>query len=231
MCNFAASSPHQPCCAMAISKDIYQTYKSNDLPLLTQWHIRQLRKKNPDYQYHFYDDEAVDLFIKNNFDEEIYNLFKRISIGAAKADFFRYAILYKRGGVYLDIDSLIVSPLATFIRADDVAVITRESHPNMYVQWALVYEAGHPFLEKTIANVVKNLRNNAHPHDVHAMTGPTVYSDSIRECLAENPNIPHRCLGVDYDGHMNFHYPMSKFFLSFKKKHWRKEQQTRAILG
>jgi len=109
-----------------------------------------MKSKNPEYDYQFYDDERIDNFIRDEFGQEIFNLYKRISIGAAKADFFRYAILYKKGGIYLDIDSLILNKLDDFILPTDSAVISLESHLEHYAQWALVFEAGHPFLKKRI---------------------------------------------------------------------------------
>ncbi|HTF82401.1 MAG TPA: glycosyltransferase, partial [Cytophagales bacterium] len=100
---------------MAIPKIIYQTYKSSKLPVLTRWHIHRMKKKNPEYRYEFYDDLRIDAFISEAYGKEVFDLYKRINIGAAKADFFRYAILYKHGGVYVDIDSLIKKKLDDFI--------------------------------------------------------------------------------------------------------------------
>ena len=81
---------------MAIPKTIYQTYKSASLPWVTSWHINRMRRRNPEYDYQFYDDRRIDSFIEEHFDAEILDLYKRINIGAAKADFFRYAVLYKK---------------------------------------------------------------------------------------------------------------------------------------
>ncbi|WP_435524992.1 glycosyltransferase [Chryseobacterium indoltheticum] len=50
-----------------------------------------------------------------------------------KQIFFRYAILYKKGGVYLDVDSGINKPIKKFIREDDVALVTDEIPQTYYV--------------------------------------------------------------------------------------------------
>jgi inositol phosphorylceramide mannosyltransferase catalytic subunit len=215
---------------MAIPKTIYQTFKTKKLPWLSQWHIARMRRRNPQYVYEFYDDERINDFILSAYGERILNLYQRIDIGAAKADFFRYAILYKKGGVYLDIDSLVASRLDDFILPGDEAVISMEAHPGIYVQWALVYSAGHPFLKKTMEIIIDNLENNRFPNDVHKMTGPTAYSTAINECLKEDPDIPYRLMGIDYNGCFKFHYPMSKFFLYSGKQHWKKAQLSKPIL-
>lgn len=83
---------------MAIPKVIYQTFKTHDIPWLTKFYIRRFRRKNPGYAYEFYDDQRIERFFRECFDERTYNAYRKLQIGAAKADFFRYAILYKYGG-------------------------------------------------------------------------------------------------------------------------------------
>ena len=65
---------------MPIPKVIHQTYKTTKLPLIFRWHIRRLKKKNPNYAYRFYDDDDVASFIREEYGEEIFNLYKRINI-------------------------------------------------------------------------------------------------------------------------------------------------------
>lgn len=217
---------------MAIPKIIYQTFKTDQLPFLTKWHVHKLQRRNPEYQYQFYDDDRISEFIRSEYGTDTFHLYRRINIGAAKADFFRYAILFKTGGVYLDMDSLNIVQLDKFILPTDSALISLEKHLEYYVQWALVFEAGHPFLEKTLEIVMDNLQTNRYPRDVHAMTGPGAYTQAIKECLKESSTIQYRELGCDYEGNFKFHYRFSKFFLygAFRKNYWRTQQLERPLL-
>lgn len=215
---------------MSIPKIIHQTFKTADLPFLTRWHISGFRKRNSDYAYEFYDDSRIEQFLLAEYGQEVYDLYRKINIGAAKADFFRYALLYKKGGIYLDIDSGINGSLNSFIKPDDVAIITLEGDPIFYAQWALIYSAGHPFLKKTMEMVMENIRMNKYPHDIHQMTGPSVYTAAIKSSLENDPTIPHRILGTDYDGHLKVKYKFGKFFLYEKGDHWKKKQLTTPIL-
>jgi len=215
---------------MAIPKIIHQTFKSSSLPLLTRWHIALFRKKNAGYRYEFYDDARIDQFLLEEFGTETFNAYKRINIGAAKADFFRYAVLFKKGGIYVDIDSGINGSLDNFILPDDVAIITREGDQSLFAQWALIYSPGHPFLEKTMQLVLENIRLDKYPHDVHQMTGPSAYTAAINLCLKNNPAVPHRILGTDYNGHLQVKYKLGKFFLYRKGDHWKKKQLTTPVL-
>jgi len=217
---------------MSIQKIIFQTYKTSNLPFITRWHIYWLKRRNPEYDYQFYDDERIDVFIRNEYGDEVYALYKRINIGAAKADFFRYAVLYKKGGVYLDIDSLITKRIDSFIMPEDNAVIAFESNLNFYVQWVLFYEAGHPILKQTMEDVINNLKENKYPHDSHQMTGPTAYTLAIKKCLKRNPEMKYRQMGIDFDGNAMFSYPLSKMFLYgfSRKNHWKKLMKTQTVL-
>jgi mannosyltransferase OCH1-like enzyme len=215
---------------MSIPKIIHQTFKTDKLPFITRWHIARFRKRNADYAYEFYDDDRIASFLQEHFDEEVFRQYQRLNIGAAKADFFRYAVMLKKGGVYVDLDSAVNGRLSDFIKPDDVAVISKEHNPGLYVQWALIYEPNHPFIQRTMDMMLDNIRHNRYPHDVHKMTGPQVYSDAINACIQEDSQVPHRVFGYDYNGHLKFKYFLSKLMYTNRSEHWKKKQLTTPVL-
>ncbi|MEC5158121.1 glycosyltransferase family 32 protein [Chryseobacterium sp. MP_3.2] len=217
---------------MSIPKNIFQTFKTKKLPLITKWHIWRMKKMNPEYQYFLYDDIDIQDFFREEFGPEYLQAYNQLTIGAAKADFFRYAILYKKGGVYLDVDSGMSKPLRKLILPIDVALLSVERHVHFYCQWALIFDKGHPFLKKTLEQVLENIQQHKFPHDVHATTGPTAFTKAINDCLKRNPEIPHRIFdGIEYRGFLKFKYKLGKFFLYSKKsEHWKKKQMTQDII-
>ncbi len=215
---------------MSIPKIIYQTYSSQkEMPLMARFYRWNMLRNNPEYDYQFFNDADIEKFISKEFGADIFEQYIKLTIGAAKADFFRYAILLKKGGIYIDIDSQVVGKLDNWIKKDDNAIISEERNPGFYVQWALVYEKGHPFLQKVLNEIVSNIKSNRFPNDVHKMTGPTVYSGAIKACINENKSINYRIFGVDYEGKIKFKYWLSGFSFS-KKEHWRTSQQKRGVL-
>ena len=86
-----------------IPLDIYQTWHTKSLPDKMKENVNNLKNKNPEFTYHLYDDNDCREFIKKNFDKDVLNAFDSLIPGAYKADLWRYCILYKKGGVYLDI--------------------------------------------------------------------------------------------------------------------------------
>ncbi|KPH14860.1 glycosyltransferase family 32 protein [Chryseobacterium sp. ERMR1:04] len=217
---------------MAVPKQIFQTFKTNKLPLITKLHIWNMRRKNPEYRYFFYDDHDIQHFLKTEFPPEYIESYNKLTIGAAKADFFRYAILYKKGGVYLDIDSAITRPLKELIKEEDEAVISAERHPELYVQWGLIFNKKHPFLKKTLELMLDNIKTHRYPNNIHATTGPTVFSKAITQSLREDPSISYRLFdGIEFRGYLKFKYKLGKFFLYEKKaEHWKQKEKTQDII-
>ena len=163
-----------------IPKTIYQTWYKKNVPSGIKEVVDEFLLKNPDYDYKFYDDEDIFYFIKENYDKSTLKAYNDLQIGASKADFWRYLVLYKCGGVYLDIDAVLYRDLDDLIREDDVAIITREGNTNLFVQWCLMFDKGHFFLEKTIERCERNILERIHHHTLHA-TGPNAYSHIIHE--------------------------------------------------
>jgi len=109
-----------------IPRVIHQTYKTNDLPTEISEVVQRLKDMNPTFEYRFYNDEDCLNFIKENYDEETLNLYLSINpnYGSAKSDFFRYLLMYKVGGVYLDIKSCTTIPLEETLLPTDEYLLT-----------------------------------------------------------------------------------------------------------
>jgi len=86
-----------------IPKNIFQTWKTQDVPPKMNKCIKQLQIDNPEFSYYLYDDLMCIDFIKDNFDDSVICAYNKLIPTAYKADLFRYCILYKLGGIYLDI--------------------------------------------------------------------------------------------------------------------------------
>ena len=207
-----------------IPKDIHQTYSSWD-NLKPEWkeNIEKMSRLNPDWIYHFYDDAAVEQFILNEYGEPILALYQRINpkIGPARADLFRYLLMYKKGGVYLDIKSTITQPLNATLLPEDQFILSHWSQmPNRekelsrfplgeYIQWAIVCAPGHPFLKAVIDAVLGNLLvYNPWLHGIGKraalrVTGPFAYTFAID---AVKDRFPHRYIRQMED--MGIHYSL-----------------------
>ena len=138
-----------------------------------------------------HDQNDRDEFIKSNFDTATYNAYTSLKLGAAKADLWRYCILYKNGGIYLDMDANIVKPLDDLIRLTDACIITRENNKNFFAQWCLIFKKKHPVLKETIRQCIHNIQHKTST-DTVSVTGPLPYATAINKVL-----LPHYSKKVD----------------------------------
>lgn len=188
-----------------IPKIIHQTFSSKNMPKKIKQNIEHLKKMNPDWKYKFYTDEDIIKYIKINF-PNLLKFYLQINkkYGAAKADFFRYLVLYKEGGIYLDLKSSAIFPLTNVIKYNDEFILSHWTngwgkHPEIknsnnkeYMQWFIISRPRHPYLKKTIDNIVKNIkkydyrRDNVGKKGVLKLTGPIVYTNSIIEVMDRN---------------------------------------------
>ncbi len=199
-----------------IPKIIHQTYFTNQFSPEIKANIKKLKDENPDWEYRFYDDSDIQTFIKSNFPEiiEIYNKINP-KYGAARADLFRYLVMYKDGGVYLDIKSSLSKPLNEIIKPNDQYILAYwlySENPGSrhtfipdsngeFQQWHIICSRGHPFLEAVIQTVCRNIQTyNVWSHEVGMMgvlklTGPIAYSNSILPIL----HLHKHKIGFDVD--------------------------------
>jgi mannosyltransferase OCH1-like enzyme len=131
---------------MPIPKIVFQTWKTRDIVPELKQHLSEMMAINPEYKFEMFDDEDIDNFVIKKYRDEpdIVECYQRLNIMVAKTDFWRYLFMYKHGGIYLDMDSGITRSLNELIREEDSAIITMESNPSNFVQWCMMFEAGHP---------------------------------------------------------------------------------------
>ncbi len=222
-----------------IPKIVHQTFPSKLLPPAIQENTNRLKKINPEWEFKLYDDADMVDFIANNYDFHILDCFNRINpkYGAARADLFRYLLMYKCGGVYIDIKSSFNKPLRNVLKADDRYLLScwnnkqDESFPGWglhdelehtpngeFQQWHIVAAPGHPFLKAVIENALSNIENyDPNLHGVGRIaglriTGPIVYTLAIAPLLHS-----HQHRFVDSESDLGFEY--SIFRSSGKPSH------------
>ena len=115
-----------------IPKIICQTM---DLDVVGEMHIRtvhNLKCKNPEYKYTFYDAVARRNYIKSNFDSAVLETYDGFVSGAFKADIFRYCWLYNNGGFYVDCKMINRKSFRQIITQKQEHFICNDRIPNAY---------------------------------------------------------------------------------------------------
>lgn len=171
-----------------IPKKIYRCHKSKKDIEKYKKVIDETNKLMPEYEQIIYDDDDILKFIKDNFNDRILKAYLKINpkYGPARADLFRYLIIYLYGGVYLDIKSgpinrkinnllenenkLLISygsnyPIGLipwfhikniFKGYDDWSYFSG-TYFNEYVQWFVISPKGNTVIKKIIQQVITNI--------------------------------------------------------------------------
>jgi mannosyltransferase OCH1-like enzyme len=211
---------------MSIPKILHQTISNKEcLHSLVKENIREISIINRDWEYRLYDDEDRCTFIRKYYGTSFLNLYEKIdpAYGAARADFFRYLLIYEHGGVYLDIKSSVKKRLNEVLTEKETYILSHwqscsderykgwGSHPefgieNEFQQWHIIAEPKHPFLKSVIDVVTHNLENYDASRDgvgqlgVLALTGPIAYTRAIIPMLhyCEHRIVNIYSLGFEY---------------------------------
>ena len=127
----------------------------------------------------FYTDNDIDNYMKINF-PEFYNFFsKQINKVIEKVDFFRYAVLYKEGGIYADMDTEILDPKLLFSLLKHKIVLGYENTfgRRLISQAVLISEKNNKFWYYLMVFIKKNYHPSKYPPN---NTGPDIFSSFIK---------------------------------------------------
>lgn len=218
---------------MAIPKLLHQTVQSLPAHPDIMRNMDFLKRENPAWKYSVYDDKDCRIFVQQNYGVDILKIYDRFqpSYGAARADLFRYLLMYEKGGVYLDIKSSCEKPLDLIIREDDHYLLSHWKDPSRGLhmehgvdrelqQWHIITAPRHPFLKAVIAQVCKNAENYNPSRDgvgkigVLKLTGPIAYTRTIAPISAQ---YPHRMVNIEDEGFL-YSVLMSDDKKSFHRK-------------
>lgn len=130
-----------------------------------------------DYEYRFMTTEDRSDFIKSNFPAEIFESYSKIQIGAAQADLWRLLVLYKHGGVYMDIDAHLVWLLSSIIKAEQTElyiVMKKREISNFFI----ASKKDNINIKEMIKIILKNIEENK-IKNIYILTGPGVLNQVL----------------------------------------------------
>lgn len=137
--------------------------------------VSAIKQNNPRFKYHLFDDDDCREFIQTNFDASVLDAYDRLIPGAYKADLWRYCILYKLGGIYLDIK---YEPFNAFkfinLTEKEHWVLDRDGH-GIY-NALIAVKPGNAILKKAINQVVEHVRKRYYGNCALSPTGPILLS-------------------------------------------------------
>lgn len=161
-----------------IPLDIYMMWHSKELPPIMKTYIATEIAANPEFKFHIYNVETCREFIRDNFDTNTLNAFDKLGPMAYKTDLWRCCVLYKKGGIYLDIKFMPVDGFK-FIDIVDKERFTLERDGSFWEEGTfgvsnalIIAKAGNQILHDCIENIVDNVNNKFYGFNNLYPTGP-----------------------------------------------------------
>lgn len=141
--------------------------------------MNKMFEKNPHFEHIFLqnEDEVVD-FIEEYYDPFVLDIYEKITENKSKVDFAKYLLLYKYGGIYLDLAKYTVNDLDELV--ENYAVITASSKPGLYEDDILIFPKEHPIVLQAIELIIKYVSGNTYNMEVEQTTGRRLFSKAVR---------------------------------------------------
>lgn len=190
--------------ALTIPGIVHQTWRSTALPPQIARCCASWKRLNPQIEYRFYDDKACSDFVRSEFPAYA-NLYEAMPHAVERADFFRYLVVYRFGGLYADVDVECVRPLDRFFSLSGAvfsieANVTRNrqcrlryAHPYQIANCMFAAPPRHPFLLSVIQRIAQMAPSSPHAlAEVEDLTGPRMLTRLFYELRPADVGILHQ---------------------------------------
>jgi tetratricopeptide (TPR) repeat protein len=150
------------------------------------------RSVNPDYSRRLFDDAAARAFLTQHYGPEVLRAYRRADNPAEKADLFRLAYLYARGGIYVDADDRCLAPIGSVVPGHVALAVYQEDYA---LGGLAVGTLGNNFLAAAPNNAVigralelaTEALNRGDTDIVWLKTGPALITRAFAEMASKTP--------------------------------------------
>lgn len=175
----------------SIPKIIYRTspFKFDEIPEVILESYKKDLEKSPEYCMFYFDDFDCQCFIEENYGIDYLSLYNKLIPTAFKADLFRYLLLYKHGGVWMDFSMSLNTPLSKIISNFKQVYVRDRIYAigNSWINKVAIYQGflctikGTEVLRLTIEKCLKNIKDNNLTQSCLMVTGTIALGSIYRE--------------------------------------------------
>jgi mannosyltransferase OCH1-like enzyme len=179
-------------------KRIYQLWHSlEDVSEQMKQRTEVLKIQHPDFHYQLFFLDTAREFIRENFESKVLTAFDSIIPFAFKSDLWRYCMLYKYGGIYLDMKYECTNGFR-FSHLDPaqeyyVFDVNRDSIYNGFI----VAKPNNSIFLHTINQIVKHTRERFYGVNDLTVTGPGLLGKMVPEEIKLDIRLQHQCLNYN----------------------------------
>lgn len=166
-----------------IPKVIHQIWLGSEYPEKYIKYRDLMMEINSNFEYKLWTDEDVDKFgLKNK------ELYYNIRNWGAKSDIFRYEILEREGGIYIDTDFLCIKPFDDLCHLDAWAGQGQVGVPEVFNS-IMASAPNHKYMQNIVEGLTKIKRFDDHIPGVMNNTGPYYVQRKFYEVAKPDDNM------------------------------------------
>jgi mannosyltransferase OCH1-like enzyme len=180
---------------MKIIHQIWFDFGNGRFPSEKQVTTDFIARKNPNYEYMFWDLESAIKLTRKHYPKYCNFLMQDTNRNIIKCDFFRYVLMLHFGGFYFDLDFIVLQNLdnTPFIQSNSIVLTeecykSRETHQSLHNGFLYSKTPGHIFWKNMCDEIVDRnpeVYSNISEAQVYELTGTKYLCEKWRNCQKE----------------------------------------------
>ena len=164
-----------------IPKIIHQIWLGGRMPSVFKPLIETWLKNHPSWQYKLWTDADIESFHLEN--QELYNAAKNYG---QRSDILRYEILYRYGGLYIDVDFKCIKPFDLLHHCYDFYTGLFDIATGTAANGLIGCAPDHPIMKEMIKSL-KTISKESEYLDIIKLTGPDFFTNIFLKTYEQSP--------------------------------------------
>lgn len=205
-----------------IPLNFYTCWHTKILPPKMKENYDLLVKLNPEFTCNLFDEDECREFIKNNFNKDILDAYNNLIPCSYKSDLWRFCVLYKNGGIYMDIKYKCVNNFK-LIALTEKEYFVRDRPKHMTYTALIAVKPENPIMLKCIRKIVENVKKKYYGFCSLCPTGPGLLGSFFSLEEIKNMEIYFTDITLENNSNIQCMVYMNKVILKYYDG-YRKEQ-------
>jgi mannosyltransferase OCH1-like enzyme len=156
-----------------------------------------LKTQHPEFEYYLFFLDTAREFIQENFETKVLAAFDSIIPFAFKSDLWRYCILYKYGGIYLDMKYECTNGFRFSCLNTTQEYYVFDVNQFSIYNGFIVAKPNNPIFLHTINQIVKHSRERFYGENDLVVTGPGLLGQMVPDAKKREIRLQHQCLNYN----------------------------------
>lgn len=161
---------------------IFQTWRDSTLHRTISHAINSVKVWNGDAEYTYYDNLAQKLSIDAT---DVLTAYNNLIPGAYRADVWRYYMLRKHGGVYIDAKLVQVASFRQLLEKYEL-VIVKDRNTGCIYNGFICATSGHPLVTAALSQCITNITAESYGENPLDITGPQMFGRCYNRMLGRD---------------------------------------------